>query len=432
MSQLLRTAILTLAAAVSFLAALVLVFYATRTIPSINQVAQVVLTRSGLQTAAPAPVLAPTATGQRASEISAGDPRPLIPARMVAIAGEPLAIYFDNLVLVKDIDSVRIDIQAGDLEAHNERRRWVLTPRLEDVGQHPMRVVVRDWANQTLATAEATLEVIPPLQIRSEKNLLLVGDSLTHQNIYPNALHSLLELAAPGRVTFVGTHAPEPSLPIDRDPQAGVRHEGYGGWSWELFASHYLPGKEELYKRTSSPFVFADSGQPQIDVQRYLKERAKVDRLDVAIFMLGLNETFAANPDDPAALENVLSTTSASADKVIAAFRKGAPDAQLLIAIPAPFTRSDVTFRFKYAEIKPEFGNAWRHRRIQHAYARHLMEHFEKAAIPNVIVVPSHLAIDIVDGYWIDDAGHPNEIGGLQLARAIYPYLSRALTVKAQ
>jgi len=419
-----RSLAVALATAVAFAAATLGVGMVSRRFPSLKALTDGVIAASGIVPKAPAcPAAAVDPT-------RSDDPRPLLPTRLVAAVGVPMSIYFDNLVLMHDPDSVRIEIDAGTLVGEVQRRRWVLTPKAGDVGRHGLKVTVRDWAGHTLATAEAALDVVQPRPIGFDKNLLLVGDSITHQNIYPNDLLSIFEEWSPGNVHFVGTHSPVSDLSIYRDAAPGMHHEGYGGWSWGLFVSHYKPGEEKFYKRTASPFVFVEDGVPKLDVPRYLRESLKVERVDAGVFLLGLNETFGANPDDPASLDAAISTSLSNAEVLVRAFRQADPKATLFVALPAPFTRSDATFRYKYASIKPEFGDAWRHRRIQHAYARALMDRFERLGIGRVVVVASHLGLDIVDGYWIDDAGHPNELGGRELAESIAPYVLEAFVVR--
>ena len=347
------------------------------------------------------------------------DVRPIVPARFVALVGEPFELYYDGLVLAKDPDTYKIEIVAPTLKGEAERRRWKFTAAAVDIDRHKISVVVRDWNDKVLAEAQSHLDVIALPNPPDTLNILIVGASNVHQGIYPNALWTRLDRWSGGHARFVGTHHPKPSLPIYRELLPKVFHEGYGGWGWQLFVNHYAPGKEEFFKRTASPFVYLEDGKPVLDVGRYLSGQGVRGKLDVVIFELGINETFAANPDDLKDIDQTIATALGWADQLLAAFKTAAPEARLMVAIPIPFTRSEPTFMARYAKIKPEFGDPWRHRRIVQTLARRMIERYDDrdAAFS---LVPLHALFDGVDSFWQIDPGHPNEYGGEQIARALF------------
>jgi lysophospholipase L1-like esterase len=371
----------------------------------------------------PPPTSAPPAAPPAAPR-SADDVHPILPARLAAVAGQPFELYYDGLILARDPDAYKIEIVAPTLKGTSERRRWRVTPEAGDAGSHTVTVVVRDWNDKVLAEASATLDVVPPGKPPASFNLLIAGASDIHQGLVPNALWTKLNTWSGGQVKFIGTHHPKPTLPIYRELLPDVVHEGYGGWGWQLFVNHYMPGKEELYKRAASPFVFLEDGKPTLDVGRYLDERGVRGHLDAVVFYLGINETFAANPDVSKDTELAISTALGWADQLIAAFKAAAPETKIFLAIPPPFTRSEPTFMARYASIKPEFGDPWRHRRIVQTLARRMIEHFDGKS-PDVTVVPLPALFDVTDGYWQIDPGHPNEVGAEQVARALYAAIVR-------
>ena len=79
-----------------------------------------------------------------------------------------------------------------------------------------------------------------------------------------------------------------------------------------------------------SPYVYLEDGRPILDVARYLRDQGVSGRLDAALFELGINETFAANPDDPENLTKSVQATVDWADKLLAAFRAAEPGARLV------------------------------------------------------------------------------------------------------
>ena len=93
--------------------------------------------------------------------------------------------------------------------------------------------------------------------------------------------------------------------------------------------------------------------------------------------------------------------------------------------IPQPFTRSEQTFMARYAKIKPEFGDSWRHRRIVQKLAHRMIERYDSKDAA-ITLVPLYAMYDVVDGYWQIDPGHPNEHGNEQVARALFTSLVRS------
>ncbi|MGH7411803.1 MAG: SGNH/GDSL hydrolase family protein [Candidatus Methylomirabilis sp.] len=355
------------------------------------------------------------------------DVRPILPRDLVAIVDQELSLYFDGLVLARDPEEYRFAIEDDGLGGMMERRRWHLTPRAKQIGLHRLVVTVSDWNGKRLADGSTSLHVVAPGPVARRANILIVGGSNTHQSLYMNLLWTLLDTWSPGKVRFIGTHRPKPDRAIYREPLPQVAHEGYGGWGWHLFATHYLPGQEAYYKVPRSPFVYLEGGKPTLSVGRYLDERGIRGALDAVVFDLGINETFSANPDDPPSLDATIRSTLDWADKLIQAFRVAAPEAKVVIVIPTPFTRSEPVFRRRYAEIRSDFGDPWRHRRIVETLARRMVEHFD-GHDPAVTLIPMHAMFDTVDGYWVVDPGHPNEQGGKQMAAGIFATLADVLS----
>ena len=74
-------------------------------------------------------------------------------------------------------------------------------------------------------------------------------DRLTHGTIYANEIARPLSLPGNPEWKMLGTHRPSRA-------EEGVAHEGYGGWTWGRFASHFEPNPDGTYRKRSSPFVY--------------------------------------------------------------------------------------------------------------------------------------------------------------------------------
>jgi lysophospholipase L1-like esterase len=357
-----------------------------------------------------------------ACSATAADPpanlRLTLPTEFYAVAGQEMSVYFDNVVLTETPEKYRFKVQC-DI-GKSEDRRWSVRPGQDDVGTHDFSITVRDASGQQLQSANAKLHVIAADAGAGKPiSLLIVGDSLTHATAYPNELARLLSL--PGNPTWkmLGTHVPSSAT-------EGVRHEGYGGWTWSRFATHYEPNPDGTYRKRSSPFVFlGDDQKPQLDVARYFNESAKNQRPDVVFFLLGINDCFSAGPDDPAAIDAKIDAMFEHADTLLAEFRKVAPDADLAICVTTPPNARESGFEANY---KGRY-HRWGWKRIQHRLVERQLARFQQSPEqsrkrqPHLFLVPTQLNLDPVDGYPVNNGVHPNTFGYQQIGGSLYAWL---------
>lgn len=336
-----------------------------------------------------------------------------LPREFYAVAGIPMSIYFDNVVLTQTPEKYRFEVacEIGQVDA----RRWSVIAADRDVGEHPLSIQVFNTAGNQLAQAATTLRVIPAnVRNRGKLRLLLVGDSLTHATIYPNALAELLARPTNSKWEMLGTHKPKSAA-------SGVRHEGYGGWTWQRFATKYEPHPDGTYRKRISPFIHFVDGKPQLDVARYFLESCNDQRPDYVIFMLGINDCFSAPSDDPDARIDAMFQ---QADVLLTAFRRAAPDAQLGICLTTPPNSRPGAFQANYQDRYPRWG--WK--RIQHRLVQRQIARYGNQPQTNMFVIPTQLNLDPVNGYPDNNAVHPNAIGYQQISECIYAWLQWRLS----
>ncbi|MCA9075979.1 MAG: sulfatase-like hydrolase/transferase [Planctomycetaceae bacterium] len=335
-----------------------------------------------------------------------------LPPQMYAVVGQEMGLYIENVVLSQTLDELRFNVTC-DIGAANDIR-WSARPSLEDVGEHSLSLTVADSSGETLA--EASLDVIvtaADARAGEHVRLLIVGDSLTHATVYPNELARLLNTEGNPRWSMLGTHRPESAS--DR-----VAHEGYGGWTWQRFASHYVPDPDGTYKKRSSPFVFlGEDGQPQLDVARYFEESCEGEHPDTVFFLLGINDCFSVNPEDAAAIDERIDAVLSHADTLLTAFRQSVPEAELAVCLPPPPNASQSAFEANYESNYTRWG--WK--RIQHRLVERMIDHFSDREDDHQFLVPTELYIDPENGYPDNNAVHPNETGYRQLAASMYAWL---------
>jgi lysophospholipase L1-like esterase len=348
----------------------------------------------------------------RAADPAANPLRLTLPPVIYAVVGQETAVYFDNIVLTETPE--KYQFQSPTELGRREARRWALTPETKHVGVHSLTFGVQDGSGKSLGTAKTELRVVAAEAGAGKKlTLLIVGDSLTHASVYPNELARLL--SAPGNPSWkmLGTHRP-PGAAQD------VAHEGYGGWTWQRFASHYDPKATSTGKTGNSPLVFAGpDGKPALDVGRYFETNFAGQRPDVVTFLLGINDCFSANPEDRSALDMRIDAMFAQADALLAAFRRAAPSADLAIGLTTPPNTRAAAFVANYKDRYPRWG--WK--RIQHRLVEREIEHFGGREAERIFIVPTELGVDPVDGYPENNAVHPNEVGYRQIASTFYAWL---------
>jgi len=356
------------------------------------------------------------------AETRAGEAKPASSLRLTlppvcyAVAGVPISLYYDNLVLTEKPEQYRFKVECG--LGTEERRRWTATPCAADAGDHPVSVSVSDAEGRVLQQGKLVLHVAKADAGAGRAiRLLIVGDSLTHATVYPNEIARLLSLPGNSAWTMLGTHRPAWAA-------KGVAHEGYGGWTWEGFGNRYLAKPDPAGKNRGSPFVFAvGGGKPAIDLDHYFHASCGGERPDFVTFLLGINDCFSANPEDPAAVDARIDAMFGHADKLVTAFRKAVPGADLGICLTTPPNARESGFEANYHGKYHRWG--WK--RIQHRLVERELEHFGGRESERIFLVPTELNLDPVDGYPENNGVHPNAVGYRQIGASIFAWIKSRL-----
>ena len=339
-----------------------------------------------------------------------------LPPVCYAVVGVPMSIYYDNIVLTEKQEdfgfAVRCDVGTA------RPRRWTVTPTPRDVGNHRLAVTVRNPQGKVIERGKTVLHVGPADAGAGKAiRLLIVGDSLTNATVYPNEVARLLSSPGNPAWTMLGTRRPASATP-------GVAHEGYGGWTWQTFATRYMTEADGGKKSGSSPFVFAAEGKsPALDLKRYFEQSCGGQRPDFVTIMLGINDCFSANPEDPAAIDARISDVFARARPLIAAFRQAVPEAQIGICLTTPPNARESGFEANYHGRYHRWG--WK--RIQHRLVQRQLDQFGGRQRDKIYVVPTELNLDPVDGYPVNNGVHPNAAGYQQIGASIYAWLKSRL-----
>jgi lysophospholipase L1-like esterase len=294
-------------------------------------------------------------------------------------------IYFDNVVLVTNIANYHIDVACE--KGVQQCERWTFVPAQGDVGSHELTITVCDSENRQIASAKTNV-VVSPAESGNGKAVawLMVGDSLTHDSTYSEEVLKLCGTAGNPNLTMLGTHHIDGKLP-------GNRHEGYGGWSFERFATFYSDIKDPNdYGRRGSPFVCMEDGKQKLDFDRYFKEYCGGTHPDLITFALGTNDIFWASDSG---IDGQIDKAFGFADQLIAAARKACPKARIGMVMIVPPAATQDAFGENYGCQQTR----WQYRRNQHRFIERMKGTYGNREADGIYIIPAYVNIDTVHGF---------------------------------
>ncbi len=353
----------------------------------------------------------------RATDSHPTDLKLTLPPAIYATVDIPTNIYFDNIIQSESPSDYQFDVACD--EGVIEGNRWTWTPRVGDVGSCLLTVKVLSREGKLLDSQSTTLKVVPPDAGATAglTRILIIGDSLTHASIYPNELARLLSQPGNPEVQLLGTHRPT-------NAAEGVAHEGYGGWTWARFASHYEPHPDGTHRKRSSPFVFLnEDNQPELNVQKYFDRHCDGVPPDYITIMLGINDCFRAPADDVAAIDAHIDTVFSNSDQLLDALQQAAPQAHIGLCLTTPPNSRQAAFEANYKDQYTRWG--WK--RIQHRLVRRQIEFVQLKQDSRISIIPTQLNLDPVAGYPENNGVHPNRAGYEQIGATVYSWLKNQL-----
>ena len=139
----------------------------------------------------------------------------------------------------------------------------------------------------------------------------------------------------------------------------------------------------------------------------------------MATFLLGINDCFAANPDDPAAIEKSIGAALDNAEQLLKAFRAASPKTAFAIGLTTPPNARESGFEANY---KGKY-HRWGWKRIQHRLVQRMLSQFGARESQGIHLVPTELNLDPVDGYPDNNGVHPNPTGYQQIGATFYAWI---------
>lgn len=364
-----------------------------------------------------------------------GPARLLLPPVVHALEGLETSLYFTNAFLLADPRRALPDVTCSRGSQQNER--WTWTPKAEDAGDHPLQLELRNEENRVVSRAATLIRVTPrkvAAPLPGERSLLIIGDSLTAASVYPDQILALAK-ADGYPLRLIGTRGPGVE---EGKPPGPVRHEGYGGWTAERFATHYT-GKARGGPRAEcgSPFLYRDRPEdpdekPFLDFARYCAEFNGGSGPDFVTILLGCNDTFGATDET---IEESIGRFLKHTETLVAMIHGVRPETKIGMLLPMPPAATQDAFGANYGSGQTR----WQYLRNRHRVVERMTETFRARETKHVFLVGAHLNLDPVHGFPSvkvpahsrtaatierqSNGVHPSESGYRQIGDAVYAWL---------
>ncbi|WP_291166980.1 SGNH/GDSL hydrolase family protein [Gimesia sp.] len=316
----------------------------------------------------------------------AKDPlRLVLPPTIYAVPGIETSVYFDNVSLSINPANYVFDVHCN--RGHLQQERWTYTPDEKEIGDYKFTLNVIDQNNEIIASQDSRLRVVPTAAGKDKPvSILMIGDSLTHNSIYPRHVRQLSQNFQGPKLKLIGSHNP--------NKEDGVQHEGYGGWTAVRFATHFNDNaRQGHYRERGSPFLYADEdGKPKLDFPRYCKEFNDGKAPDLVTIFLGPNDVYSATDETIGERTDTMMNHLEILVKMIHDF---SPKTRIGLMLPVPPAATQDAF----GTTNGRGQTRWQYKRNQHYVVEQMSKKFGDQTDQQIFMVPTHINLDCAHNY---------------------------------
>lgn len=350
-----------------------------------------------------------TAPGNEAGDFP-GLIRLRLPPTLFAVGGLETNVYFDNVVLALNPSNYGFDVQCA--KGRQQQERWTFTPQKEDVGEHPFQLEIRNERNEVVARGRSVLRVLPAEAGDSKPaSLLSIGDSLTHASVYSQRLVTLCQKPGNPQLSLVGSHGPGGMPGV-------VRHEGYGGWTAQRFATHFTgKARQGDYKDRGSPFLYPGAdGKPALDFTAYCRDVHQGRFPDFVTIFLGPNDIFSFQD---ATIDQGIRTMLDHYDLLIGMVHTVAPQTRVGVMLPVPPAATQDAFGANYTTGQTR----WQYKRNQHRLVEQMIERYGGRDAERIHLIPTFVNLDCLHNYPMESVNWnaATDVKGTRLNNGVHP-----------
>lgn len=355
----------------------------------------------------------------------AGPVRLILPPVIPAVPGVEANLYFENVVLVVNPANYVFDVDCE--KGTQQAERWTFTPKAEDAGSYALKLRVIDQNNAVIAEADSMVQVVPA-GTGKDKSLtyLAIGDSLTHASVYTQTLLDRCDAPDTPELKLVGSHQPK-NNPLNR-------HEGYGGWTAERFATLYTGApRVGVFHPWGSPFVYKNGDNPpEIDFGHYCQDYNGGASPNFVTIFLGCNDVFHAVDDN---LESTIDGILKYMDQLIGMVHALDATTRVGVIAPVPPAGTQDAFGSNYNNGQTR----WQYLKNQHRLLERMVAAYGGREAEGLSLIPAYINLDCHHNYpasegpanardtgsisRLNNGVHPNDAGYQQIGDSIYAWM---------
>lgn len=297
-----------------------------------------------------------------------------LPAKLYALVGEELNIYFDNIVDGHDTDySFDVTCSVG----MQMERCYRLTA--ETAGSYDITISATDKNGVTVEKSSTIIVSDTSAGSGVTKNLIILGDSTTNNGIAVSKMNENFSSDAMS-VTTLGTRGISPN-----------NHEGRSGWTFAKYFTN--PGDDAV----ANPFY--NPSTKTFDAAYYFANSG-VAIPDWFFINLGINDTFGLVTDN--ALNSTITTLNGYCDNMIASLKAVAPNIKIGVCLTIPPNYSQDAFgkAYKCGQTRK------RYKRNNVLWVQNQIEQYDGREAENIYLVPIYTNLDTKYNMGIEQIQH--------------------------
>jgi lysophospholipase L1-like esterase len=326
-----------------------------------------------------------------------------LPAKIYALVGETINIYFDNLISTNNKEYY---VSMSSSKGTQWKNRWEYTPSVAE--SFSITINIYDRYLNLVSTGTSTVTAVDTSANSGvNKTCLFIGDSHTSRNTFLSELYTNLMGPDVMNMSLIGTAGTAP-----------IKHEGYSGRTvyWH-------------YTDAASPFVFGGT----FNFSQYMSTNGFAS-VDVVVIMLGTNDTSSLTSD--AQVVTAIANNKTYLDAMISSIKAFNANVKIGIALTFPPSDSQDAVGYDYACARTQ----WRYKRNFHQYSKGIITNYGgKEISDNIYLISTNLNLDTVNNMVVttaalnsrnsttysrqSDTVHPAASGYYQIADAIYYWL---------
>lgn len=288
-----------------------------------------------------------------------------LPAKLYALVGEELNIYFDNLVDGHDTDYVfNVDCNVG----RQLERCYRLEPT--EAGTYTISISATNREGVTVRKNSTLYVADTSAGTGVTRSLIVLGDSTTNNSIAVTKLNTNYATDVMNLET-IGTRGRDANM-----------HEGRSGWTFRAFFT--------VQTDSGAPDVFNPFFNPETETfdATYYFANSGIKKPDWFFINLGINDTFGYTLDS--ILEGVIDGLNSMCDAMIASIKEASPNTKIgvVLTIPPNYSQDAFGKAYKCGQTRARY----KHNNV--IWVDNLIRRYENREEEGIYLVPIHTNLD--------------------------------------